>query len=409
MTTRTAWIRSRTAKLTVLTFAHILVDMYGGFLLPLLPAIEKRLGVEAWVLATFAGFCGIVVNGVQPLAGMVSPRLRRPTLMLVAPVLAGAMALMGVWDTFWGFAIVVLVGFVGVGVFHPDALVSAQVASGRRDHLGVPIFLSGGFLGISAASLLSTQWVTRWGFSCFWVLAVPGVLMIGLYALAGLHHRDGDVRRHVPPTGATAPNAPNLWMLMLLGVLMASPVMILFTFLNFHQEAQFGDPGLRWGGYALAMLGFSSMLGSYLWGYLSVRVSPFTLIAVGQFLCVPIYLLLVGSHGTTLVLLSIPVGLTMGGAFFPVVTTLSRRSRALTPALRAGLIIGGTWGVGCVVQMVCGLVRKSGVASGQILQAAAAIIAVTGVVALVMRIAEGGRDAETGAGPRDAARAPRWR
>jgi len=377
------FVRSHRARLAVLTLEHLVVDMYGGFLLPLIPVLVLRLEVKLSAMTALTGACYIVVNGIQPLAGWLSPRLRGPTLLLVGPLLAGMVALIGTTSSFWVVACLAMIGHTGIGVFHPDGLMAAQAISGSREHLGVPIFLSGGFFGWSVGALLSAQWVNRWGFDGFWVLALLGAGAVGLLVLAGLHRKDGVAPRRSRDAAGDG-DGPHFGLLMALGIGMTSAVTVLFTFLGVDLYARFGSEGVRWAGISLASIGVSGTLGSFLWGYLSARRSPFALIALGQFAAVPLYLLLINvPTGPPLLALSILTGPCLGGAFFPVVATLSRRSRELTPGLRAGLIIGGTWGVASLVMMACGWATDFDVTPRQILLAVPAMLLSTAVLALV--------------------------
>jgi len=383
-----AFIRSHRARLAVLAGGHFVVDMYGGFLLPLIPVLRVRLDVKLSTMTALVGVCYIVVNGIQPFAGAVSPRLKWPVLMLAAPLLAGTMALMGITSSFWIVACLVIVGHVGIGLFHPDGLMAAQAVSGSREHLGVPIFLSGGFLGWSLGALVSTQWVNRWGFDGFWRLMLLGFLAVGLLVLAGLHRKEGAAPRR-RSEAAGAGDDPHFGLLMALGIGMAVAVVVLFTFLSVDLHDRFGRiQGVRWAGIAIAAIGISGTLGSFLWGYLSARRSPFGLIALGQFAAVPLYLLLINvGTGLPLLAISVLVGPCMGGAFFPVVAMLSRRSRGLTPGLRAGLIIGGTWGVASLVMMGCGWLTDLGATARQLLLVVPAVILATASVALAAWLA----------------------
>ena len=370
-----------------LTLGHLLVDVYGGFLLPLIPVLRDRLDVRLSSLTALAGVCGIVVNGIQPLAGLLSPRFARPVFLIAAPVLAAMLALIGIPGELVALAALAVVGHLGIGIFHPDGMMAAHAISGSREHLGVPIFLSGGFFGWSLGMLLATQWVHRFSFDGFWILALPGLLVPLLFAVTGLC---GKGIADVPRKAAVgAGDGPAFGMLLLLGVVMVSAVMVLYTFLNVDLEARLGPEGIKWGGYCLSLLGISGVLGSLVWGYLSGRFSPFALMAIGQLAGAPLYVLLVRApSGPALVALSVPAGLCTGGAFFPVLATVSRRSRGFTPSVRAGLIVGGSWGCGSLVAGVCGYLTDWGVTAGELLMSAASVILASSVLAFVLYLRE---------------------
>ena len=264
----------------VLTLGHLVVDMYGGFLLPLIPVLRDRLDVKLSSLTVVTGLCGIAVNGIQPLAGMLSPRLSRPALLIAAPVLAAMLALIGVPGDLLALGALAVVGHLGIGIFHPDGLMAAHAISGSREHLGVPIFLSGGFLGWSLGTLLATQWVDRYSFDGFWILALPGLLVLVLFVMTGLCRRG--VAHAVGETGGSAGDGPAFGMLLVLGIVMVSAIMVLYTFLTVDLEARMGPCGIKWGGYCLSVLGISGVLGSLVWGYLSARARRCTCFWCGR-------------------------------------------------------------------------------------------------------------------------------
>lgn len=222
--------RSRLAGLAAITYGHLVVDMYGGLLLPLIPVLREHLGVKLSTMTTLAGVCHMLVNGIQPLSGLVRGSSGRGGL-LIGPVLAVALALMGVSSNIAVVAALALVGYAGVGLYHPGGLMTAHALSGSREHVGVPIFLSGGFFGVSLAGVVSTQWVSRFGLGSFWILAVAGVSVLAVYAAAGLHRRAAHNAQH-PASSSRAGPAPHFGAILAMGVILVSTTCVLLTFLN---------------------------------------------------------------------------------------------------------------------------------------------------------------------------------
>ena len=376
-------LRSPRAQLAVLMLGHLLVDMYAGFLMPLVAPLKDHLGTRLSIASVVVGVSILAVNGIQPLAGWISPRLRRPMFLLLGPLLAGAITMIGLSHNVWMVMLLAVVGHLGVGVYHPDALMAAQVLSGSRAHVGVPIFLSGGFFGFSLGALMGTQWVSRFGFSGLWVVSLLSLPMLVLLVLTGLHRPEAKALRERAAVAASG-DGPHLVLLAALSFLMGSSMFVLIMFLSVRLKERFEGPGIRWGGYAVALVGFSSAVASYGWGYLSKRISPFALIVTGQILGLPAYLLLIRSEiGWPILLLAVWAGSCMGGAFIPTIATLARRSPQLPPALRAGVIIGVPSGMAALLAAGCGLLTDFGVTSEQILLSTAALILATAAVAFL--------------------------
>ena len=360
--------------------------MYAGFLQPLIPALVDHVGVRLALMTSLAAACQIVVNGIQPVAGWATTRCHRCGFLLFGPALALLMALMGLPTSYAVLAAVVLMAHVGIGVYHPDALVAAHDASGARAHLGVPFFLSGGYVGFSLGAWVSTQWVALFGFEGFWLLAIPGVAVVGLIVLTGVarHRTDAPAPPHQV---ASTRGDLSFYRLAVLGTFVVTGTVMLFMFLNVDLKARWGTAGLAWGGRALSVIGLAGALASYLWGWLSSRRSPFVLIAVGQLLCAPLFLMMITARTPLgLMLWSAPTGVFLGGAFFPLIATAARRSPQLTPVLRAGLIMGGSWGVANLIAMGCGWLTDFGVTAGTILRWNVAPMIVAAALAVSIHI-----------------------
>jgi FSR family fosmidomycin resistance protein-like MFS transporter len=328
----------------------------------------------------------VVVNAVQPLAGWLTAAFRRPAFLLVGPVLAGCMALIGLSDSFWIVAALAILGHIGIGIFHPDGLMAAHVVSGSREHVGVPIFLSGGFFGWSLGALISSQWVGVWGFSCFWLLALPGLGLLLVFGITGLSNEDAK-----PSPQKTADEGTlgiPFAMIFLLAVTLVTAIVVTYPFLAEAFKPRFGEKeAVRLAGLSIALLGLSGTFSSLFWGWLSARVSPFLLIGLGQFTCVPLYWRFL--HVKTpvgLIILSAVMGVVMGGAFFPIIATAARRAKGLTASLRGGIIVGGSWGSGAIVVILCGWFTDYGVTPAQILQGMATLILITAVLSLGLHI-----------------------
>jgi len=357
----------RVIQLMMLAFGHFVVDMYAGFVQPLIPELYDRVGVRLSMMVLLVGVSNILVNAIQPVAGLIASRFRWPVFLLLGPALAMMLSLLGLPHTYAGLAAIILTAHVGVGIFHPDGLMAAQDVSGSLGHVGIPFFLSGGYLGYSLGAVISTQWYYHYQFDGFWLLAVPGVLLLVLTVIVGLPGQG-----EAPAARSSSANAKvggtHFALLLVLGVITISATCVLFMFLNVDLESRWGAEGIKWGGLAMAIIGGSGVAASYVLGWLSGRRSLFGLIAIGQIACIPFYLLLLRADtGPALIAWSIPTGVFMGVSFFPLIATAARWSPQLNPILRAGLIMGGSWGIGSLLAITCGLLTDRGITAGQFL------------------------------------------
>ena len=353
------------AYLLILAFSHLVVDMYVGLLMPILPALETRMNVSFAALAGVVGVCGIIVNLIQPLAASVSRKFPKQLFLLIGPAISALMACIGLIDSYEAFIVIALISVIGTGIFHPDGVVAAHIASGDHEHLGVPIFLSGGFFGFSCGAIVSSQWFMNFQFNGYWLLAVPGILSTALIftirkkiACAGLS--ESTIIRQKKQNSQKVHF--HIATLVLFTSCLVTPVAVVYTIYSKYLETLYGaSAAVEWSGFVIALLGLSGAGGSYLWGWMSKKVSRYLLGVITQALAIVAYLIFVFVEpGSMLILVTLFLGITWGSSIFPVIATAAKYSRGLTPTERAGWVVGGSWGFAGLFQVLFGVSTSYG-------------------------------------------------
>ncbi|MBD3390617.1 MAG: MFS transporter [Chitinivibrionales bacterium] len=348
------FLQSSRFKLLVLTAVHFSVDFFAGLAAPLPePTLTTHLGVTLTLAALLVGGSGFVINLVQPLAGWLLPKRGMPALLLLGPVCAACMTLVGLSHSFAVAAVLFLISGIGIGIIHPEAALVASGISRRLEGLGMGVFMSGGYLGFASGSFVSGLWAEHFNqdISMFWILAFPVAVVLVLVVLAGLHRVSPHAADRQSDTRGMLPFA----LPFALGVAVAVLNLILFRTVTIHLVRSFpGQPAQAWGGATVSALGLCGAIGAFFWGYLSERLGfarmSLLLIACGS----PFYFLLVNVRAPSAApLLGAAVGLTLS-AVFPLTVVLVRRSHGLSARLRMGLIIGGSWGCGEVLFIFAG-------------------------------------------------------
>ncbi len=337
--------RTPSVRLVVLTLLHFTVDFYAGLLTPLLePTLTNHFGVSlAAATYLFAVFL-LVVNWIQPGAGLVLPRRGAPVLLVIGPVVAASMTCLGLVHTYAAAMGIIVVSAIGNGLVHPEALLASHAISGTRQGLGISIFLSGGHFGLGLGNWVSAEWASRHGLAGFWILGLGAVVTAVLVLGCGLHRT-----KAVPHTEPADHEHHGLRFgpVFVLGASIATTSTLITVFLTPFLVQGFGDPAQRWGGRALLAYGLANVSASYLWGHLSDRWGRARTVAVAQTLSLP---LLVGlteaASPHTAPLWAAGVGATLTSVF-PITVVLARGARGLSARPRAALAIGGAWGV-CV-------------------------------------------------------------
>jgi FSR family fosmidomycin resistance protein-like MFS transporter len=147
---------ARRWRLLALSLGHGIGDGYVNFIPPLWPAIRDTFGLTNTGIGQIATVFGLVTNFSQPLFGYFSDRLRlRRLVVLAILVTAGCFSAIGYPTTLGGLITLLLLGGLGVALYHPRAGALAAEASGSRRGLGMAIFGAGGAIGYAAGALVS--------------------------------------------------------------------------------------------------------------------------------------------------------------------------------------------------------------------------------------------------------------
>ena len=335
--------RKRTLAISAL---HFSADLYSLFF----PIYMVIAGLDpAWAAMIFA-VSSLAANGLQPAMGLWADRVRgKLPVFLGLTVGALAMSLIGLTRSYALLAVLVVVGRLGISLFHPAGSNIAGAAGGKRSELAFSIFMS---IGIAGGSLsqpyfsLFTQasatparpcWPSRpWSRPC-------STCSRGRMTIAG-PHQSVDLARAVRTLrGRLAP------LLLLLAIM-------IFRYgftaaIGFFAAKLFADWGFGRAAYSAAatfynLAGAAALLVS---GVIAHRVKPRTLFIVSQLAFLPFLALLLwfGGRGAlwpALACLSV-TGFILNLAQVANITMGHRLLPELTSTV-SGILMGLAWAVG---------------------------------------------------------------
>lgn len=188
---------NRTVSLICLTLMHTLVDACALLIGPLWPGIERQYGLGMAGLSAAFVVQSLPTNVSQVVFGWLRDRRPMPLLIWVGPlVAAAALPLMGQATSPVVLFLLLAVGGVGVGAFHPEAAVAAGRSLPESRTRAISIFMLGGTLGMTLGPFLSGMVVSRWGMPGLGLLVVPMLAcVLVLRHIGGLGR--GEVRNPV--------------------------------------------------------------------------------------------------------------------------------------------------------------------------------------------------------------------
>ena len=171
-------------RLGVVSFGHLVGDMYYATLIPLWPLLIDRMQLTLTDVGFFTSLTSFMLMPVQPFIGWLVDRFPRAWFMILGLIGAGlGMSLIGLAPTYTLLMVCVVFGRFCNAMFHPHAAMMVRATSGGRHGTAMSIFAFAGTIGIAVGPLLSVGVVTLFGLESTYLL-VP----FGFVAAAAIYH-----------------------------------------------------------------------------------------------------------------------------------------------------------------------------------------------------------------------------
>lgn len=174
------------SALSLLSLAHLAVDVTGGALTAMLPYLQAQFALSYVLLATISTTYQVTSSIAQPIFGIVSDRGAKRYLVPLGVLLAvGGFAALGRAPTYGLVLAAVALTGIGSAIFHPEATKSARFVSGSSRATGMSYFSIGGNIGVALGPLVVTAIVAWKGTQGTWVYLIPGLVATMLVLFAG--------------------------------------------------------------------------------------------------------------------------------------------------------------------------------------------------------------------------------
>ena len=334
--------------LLLLSFGHLVTDIYQGALPAILPFLKAKLSLSyttAGVLLMAANFTSSIL---QPLFGHFSDKKEKALLLPLGCLAAGlGLSLASLPDSYGFLLVLVILSGLGVAAYHPEGYKTASFFTGEKSATGMSVFSVGGNLGLALGPLFSLSVITYLGFA-----GLPLMLVFSLAFLVLMFFNWGYLRNAKPllpevkaPAASRPAGAYLALFLVIATVVMRSWTQLgLMTYIPFYFiEHLKGDPlysgklvsAFLLGGVAGTILG--SMLADR-WGHKEYLVG--SLLATS--LLLPLILL---ATGPFLLVVLILVGMALISSF-TVTIVMAQRLLPQNLGVASGLMVGFAIGAG---------------------------------------------------------------
>jgi FSR family fosmidomycin resistance protein-like MFS transporter len=150
-TTPPAARSQRAAQLALLSLGHAVNDGYANVIAPLWPVVKAQYGLTNAAIGNITFLWGLTTNFGQPIFGYLADRHQPRRLMVCATLLSTVVfSFIGWTHSLPSFLIALLIGGIGVALYHPRAGALSVAHSGGRRALGMGLFSAGGTVGFAA-------------------------------------------------------------------------------------------------------------------------------------------------------------------------------------------------------------------------------------------------------------------
>ena len=342
--------------MALLVVGHFTVDLYTGFVTPLVPVLQQNIGFSLTEAAFLISVFSLSSTLAQTGFGFLFDRLSQVHLVALGPLLAGVgISCMGLTSSYPTLVLLAMAGGLGVAAFHPQGAALAGLKSGHRHRIGMSIFVTGGTLGTAVGALAVSLLVEIAGLRAT-VYAMPPAI-----GVAFLIWRYLDYQNPARADGSSVSNEPRprySFFLSLGGLATLRALVIL----GFHAFVPLYLTGLGTSlftvGLTLFVFGLSGGLGGLTAGHWAERIGDKNLLYASYVFPFPLLggYLLMGTGLTGLACLAL-AGYTVSSGV-PVIISMGQRSFPRRRGTISSVVMGLSWGTAALMITPAGVVAE---------------------------------------------------
>ncbi|MBS0266735.1 MAG: MFS transporter [Planctomycetes bacterium] len=193
----------RYLPIVFLAVVHALVDAVATFIEPLWPELRVRRSLSESDMFYLLAVTAVAPNFSQMFFGFVRDRFGARYLLWLGPIVGAlCMTSMGLANSTLSLGLLLALGYIAIGGFHPEAVVYAGTLLPDQRTRALSIFMFGGNLGLALGPAISGNLVRYADYEALTWLTVPIIaLMLGLHWFGQTQaHPASQKRAEVPHT-----------------------------------------------------------------------------------------------------------------------------------------------------------------------------------------------------------------
>ena len=165
-----------TGNVILIAFSHLIHDIYGAFLAPILPLLIEKLGFS-YTLAGFLTVAQRFPSLLNPFLGVIADRINVRYFLIGAPtVTAISMSLLGLAPSYSVLVALLVIMGISAACYHVPAPVMIRHIAGKQIGKGMSFYMFAGELARTIGPLVIIGVVSRWGLERTYWLILPGLL-----------------------------------------------------------------------------------------------------------------------------------------------------------------------------------------------------------------------------------------
>ena len=158
---------------------HFSVDVYSGFVNPIMPFLAEKLGITLAISTFILSLSHACSSLMQPIFGFLSDSWRKRFFIFFGLLLSALfLPLIGLANSVYVLAFCLIVGSIGNGFFHPQATSFINIYSSQKDlSKNMSIFLALGTLGFALGPIVSSGFAQYFGMKNLPATSVLGIIV----------------------------------------------------------------------------------------------------------------------------------------------------------------------------------------------------------------------------------------
>ncbi|MFH1051584.1 MAG: MFS transporter [bacterium] len=347
-------------KVSLISFSHLVHDIYTAFLAPILPLLIDKLSMSY----SMAGFLILILRIpaiISPLIGLYAERMSTRYFVIFAPaVTAIAMSFVGNAPSYLILCIILLLAGLSSAFYHVPSPVMIRNLSGNKVGTGMSFYMVGGELARTLGPLIILTAVSIWGLEgSFRVIFIGLAATILLFIqIRNIPVRENSNKNQKPPTLMLVLKKQKD-VFIISGALVLSKSFMILTLTSFLPTYMTTKGSSIWlAGAALSVIELAGAAGTFLSGSLSDKIGRRNMLLFTTLLAPVFMLIFVYSSGWILFPILVIMGLLVF-AVSPVVMAYVLENEKEYPATANSIFMALNFGVGSIVALFIGFLGDS--------------------------------------------------